>query len=73
MAQFNYKARRRTGELVQGVLDVADRSAAVLQIERLGLLPVAIDAPRGAEQKPERAKAAAPTGCNDRPGNARST
>lgn len=60
MAQFNYKARRRTGELVQGVLDVADRSAAVLQIERLGLLPVAIDAPRGAEQKPERAKAAAP-------------
>lgn len=60
MAQFNYKARRRTGELVQGVLDVADRSAAVLQIERLGLLPVAIDAPRTAEQKPERAKAAAP-------------
>jgi type IV pilus assembly protein PilC len=59
MAQFNYKARRRTGELVQGVLDVADRSAAVLQIERLGLLPVAIDAPRMPEQKPERAKAAA--------------
>src|SRR5688572_17433274 len=57
MAQFNYKARRRTGELVQGVLEVADRSAAVLQIERLGLLPVAIDAPRTAEQKPERAKA----------------
>lgn len=57
MAQFNYKARRRTGELVQGVLDVADRSAAVLQIERLGLLPVAIDAARGAEVKAERAKA----------------
>lgn len=57
MAQFNYKARRRTGELVQGVLDVADRSAAVMQIERLGLLPVAIDAARGAEVKAERAKA----------------
>ena len=58
MAQFTYKARRRTGELVQGVLDVADRSAAVLQIERLGLLPVAIDAPRITEQKPERSKPA---------------
>lgn len=46
MAQFTYKARRRSGELVSGVLDVADRSAAALQIERLGLLPVAIDAPR---------------------------
>lgn len=49
MAQFSYKARRRSGELVQGVVDVADRSAALLQIERLGLLPVAIDAARGAE------------------------
>ena len=58
MAQFSYKARRRTGELVQGMVDVADRSAALLQIERLGLLPVAIDAARGAEPaKAERAKA----------------
>ena len=57
MAQFNYKARRRTGEMVQGVLDVADRGAAVMQIERLGLLPVAIDAARGSEPKAERVKA----------------
>lgn len=49
MAQFSYKARRRTGEMVQGVVDVADRSAALMQIERLGLLPVAIDGARGAE------------------------
>ena len=40
MAQFSYKARRKTGEVVQGVLDVADRSAALMQIERLGLFPV---------------------------------
>src|SRR5690242_2674998 len=60
MAQFTYKARRRSGELVQGVLDVADRSAAALQIERLGLLPVAIDAARGAENaKTARAERAA--------------
>ena len=43
MPQFSYKARRRSGELVEGVLDVADRSAAVAQIERLGLFPVAVD------------------------------
>lgn len=49
MPQFSYKARRRSGELVQGTLEVTDRSAAALQIERLGLLPVAIDAARGAE------------------------
>ena len=63
MPPFSYKARRRSGELVQGMLDVADRSAAALQIERLGLLPVAIDAARGPESsaKAERAaKASAP-------------
>jgi type II secretory pathway component PulF len=43
MPQFSYRARRRSGELVEGVLEVADRSAAVTQIERLGLFPVAVD------------------------------
>ena len=44
MPQFSYKARRRSGEIVQGVVEVADRSAALLQIERSGLFPVAVDA-----------------------------
>jgi type II secretory pathway component PulF len=44
MPQFSYRARRRSGEVVEGVLDVADRSAAVSQIERLGLFPVAVNA-----------------------------
>src|ERR1051326_5461623 len=44
MPQFSYKARRRTGEVVEGILEVADRSAALIQIERLGLFPVAVDA-----------------------------
>lgn len=44
MAQFSYKARRRSGEVVNGVLDVPDRAAALIQIERLGLFPVAVDA-----------------------------
>ena len=47
MPQFSYRARRRNGELVEGVLDVADRSAAVSQIERLGLFPIAVDASKG--------------------------
>src|SRR5437879_5798102 len=47
MPQFSYKARRRTGEVVEGVLEGADRSAALIQIERLGLFPVAVDAPKG--------------------------
>lgn len=48
MPQFSYKARRRSGEVVQGVLEVADRPAALAQIERLGLFPVAVDMPKGA-------------------------
>src|SRR5687767_7177461 len=56
MAQFTYKARRRTGEVVEGILDVADRPAAVMQIEKLGLLPVAVAAAKGgAVAKVERA------------------
>ena len=47
MPQFSYKARRRNGEVVQGVLDVVDRPAALVQIERLGLFPVAVDAAKG--------------------------
>src|ERR1041385_594695 len=55
MAQFTYKARRRTGEVVEGILDVADRTAAVMQIEKLGLLPVVIQAAKGsAVAKAER-------------------
>ena len=47
MPQFSYRARRRSGEMVQGVLEVADRSTALTQIERLGLFPVAVDAAKG--------------------------
>ena len=47
MPQFSYKARRRSGELVEGQLEVADRPAAVAQLERSGLFPVAVDLARG--------------------------
>jgi type II secretory pathway component PulF len=42
MPQFSYRARRRSGELVEGVLEVADRSAALVQIQRSGLFPIAV-------------------------------
>jgi type II secretory pathway component PulF len=43
MPEFSYKAKRRSGELVEGVLDVADRPAALTQIQRLGLFPIAVE------------------------------
>jgi len=41
---------------VQGVLDVADRTAALGQIERMGLFPVAVDAAKGGPAMPARAE-----------------
>jgi len=58
MAQFSYKARRRSGEVVQGVLEVADRPAALAQIERLGLFPVAVELPSGGAVKTDKPAAA---------------
>src|SRR5271165_3449327 len=58
MAQFAYKARRRSGETVQGVLEVADRAAALSQIERLGLFPIMVDASKGAQAAAAAAAAA---------------
>src|ERR1700744_1635737 len=59
MPQFSYKARRRSGEVVEGVLDVPDRSAALVQIERLGLFPVMVDAAKGgAAALPQRGQGA---------------
>ncbi|HEU5397609.1 MAG TPA: type II secretion system F family protein [Verrucomicrobiae bacterium] len=48
MPQFSYKARKRSGELVEGVLEVIDRPAALAQIQRLGLFPVAVADAKGA-------------------------
>jgi type IV pilus assembly protein PilC len=47
MPQFAYKARRRSGEVVQDVLEAPDRGAALNQIERLGLFPVMVDGVKG--------------------------
>lgn len=41
---------------MQGVLEVADRAAALGQIERMGLFPVAVDAAKGGPAMPARAE-----------------
>lgn len=64
MPQFAYKARKRSGEMVKDTLEAADRAAALMQIERLGLFPIMVDATAG---KPG---GAAPAGRSD--GKARS-
>ena len=56
MPQFSYKARRRNGELVEGTLDVLDRSTAVAQIERLGLFPIAVDTSKGGSAPGDKRK-----------------
>ncbi len=56
MAQFAYKARRRTGEVVAGILDVADRAAALAQIEKLGLFPVMVDGSKAGAAVVEKPK-----------------
>ena len=56
MAEFSYRARRRSGELVEGILDVNDRPAALAQIQRLGLFPIAVEtAKAGAASSEKRA------------------
>lgn len=43
MAVFIYTARTRTGGKVEGVVEATDRRAALLQIERLGHVPVSVN------------------------------
>jgi type II secretory pathway component PulF len=43
MPQFSYKARNAKGELVEGVLDCADRAIAIHQIEQQRCIPIRIE------------------------------
>jgi type II secretory pathway component PulF len=44
MPQFSYRARNAQGGLVEGVLNVADRSIAIQQIEQQHCIPIRIEA-----------------------------
>ena len=59
MPQFSYRARNAQGGLVEGVLNVADRSVAIRQIEQQHCIPIRIEAmspagPRWSMAKPPR-------------------
>jgi type II secretory pathway component PulF len=62
MPQFSYRARNAQGGLVEGVLDVADRSVAIRQIEQQNCVPIRIEAvaagPQVVDGKPATAVAA---------------
>lgn len=42
MPRFQYIARSRTGEKIEGVIEAPDRRAALVQIERAGRVPVTV-------------------------------
>ena len=51
MPEFAYKARKKSGDLVEGVVTGADRTQALTQIGKLGLYPVRVDAAGGEKKK----------------------
>ena len=59
MPQFSYRARDAQGSLVEGVLNVADRSVAIRQIEQQNCIPIRIEA-MAAEPSSLDGKAAPP-------------
>src|ERR1043166_7002526 len=63
MPQFAYRARDAQGGLVEGVLDCADRTVAIRQIELQKCIPVRIDlvGPEAKTAQRDVAAAAAPT------------
>src|SRR5438876_1710800 len=65
MPQFSYRARNAQGELVEGVLDCADRAIAIHQIELQRCIPIRIEPvgarPGSSDKKESAATAPAPT------------
>ncbi|MEC8989512.1 MAG: type II secretion system F family protein [Verrucomicrobiota bacterium] len=61
MAQFSYKARGRSGEVMQGVLESADRAGALSKLQRDGLYPVSIQPAKGKAAKSKQEKSARAT------------
>src|SRR5437868_12296621 len=65
MPQFSYRARNAQGELVEGILDCADRAVAIHQIEQKRCIPIRIEVvgapPANADKKESAAAPPAPT------------
>lgn len=43
MATFHYRARSRTGEKTEGTVEAVDRRTALIQIERMGHVPITVE------------------------------
>jgi type II secretory pathway component PulF len=56
MPQFTYRARNAQGGLVEGVLDCADRSVAIRQIEQQHCIPIRIEAVSAAPEAAAKEK-----------------
>ena len=58
MPQFAYRARDAQGGLVEGVLDCADRSVAIRQIEQQRCIPIRIEAVSAAPEATAKERSA---------------
>lgn len=54
MPRFIYSARNRNGEKADGEIDSADRNSAVLQLERMGLVPISLQEGASTFRKSEK-------------------
>ena len=54
MSEFVYKARKKNGTTIQGVLEAADRMSALGQLQKQGLLPVSVEATSEKDKKAAR-------------------
>jgi len=61
MPQFSYRARSSNGELVEGVLDCADRAVAIHQIEQKRCVPIKIEMIESDGAKTSRTQTTTPT------------
>src|SRR2546430_15387785 len=61
MPQFSYRARDAQGALVEGVLDCADRTIAIRQIEQKRCIPIRIEIVNARPERDEKSQSAAAT------------
>lgn len=56
MPTYTYTARMASGDKKEGVIEASDRQAALIQIERMGAVPIAIREGAAASAQPEKSK-----------------
>src|SRR5467141_1644884 len=61
MPQFTYRARDAQGALVEGVLDCADRTIAIRQIEQKRCIPIRIEIVNARPERDEKSQSVAAT------------